>query len=134
MKPTSKSRERESALYDMTLSPLIMEELARIPMERRIGPVIINGYTGRPYLRKVFNRAWRAMARKAGIPDVTQNRDARAGGITEADLAGVEIKDSSRSATHADVKMTETYRKETLEASKRVAAARIARRQDKASA
>src|SRR4029077_8886359 len=79
-----KSRGAKVTLADLTMSPLVMAELARIPREKRVGPVVISGYTGLPYKRKAFNRAWRQIANAAGIPAEVQNRDARAGAITEA--------------------------------------------------
>lgn len=127
IKPTSKSNERDSACFDLKLSELVMDELALIPLERRIGPVVICDYTGVPYTRKSFNRAWRKIARSAGIPDVTQNRDARSGGITEARLAGAVTKETARAAVH-DEEMNETYNRETLEMGQNMATLRSARR------
>src|SRR5262249_28192980 len=128
VKPTSKSTGRKRAYQDLRLSPLAQAELARIPRERRIGPVIINEETGLPYGRACFRAKWGKIARRAGIPDAVQNRDARSGAITEADDAGVLPGQTSRAATHGKIDMTRWYMREDMENSKSVLAARVAAR------
>jgi hypothetical protein len=127
-KPTSKSREKKSIYADLKLSPLAQSLLAEIPREQRIGPVIINEATGIPYHRKSFQDKWRLIARRAGIPDDVQNRDARSGAINEADNAGVQPGQTSKAATHSKIDMTRTYMRENKANAKHVLGARIAAR------
>lgn len=101
-KPTSKSREVKKTLADLSMSDLVMAELALIPHERRIGPVVISGYTGMPYHRKAFNTAWRKIATAAGIPKSVQNRDARAAAVTEAITFGANPEHVRSQTTHAE--------------------------------
>jgi hypothetical protein len=101
-KPTSKSREVKKTLADLAMSDLVMAELALVPLERRVGPVVISGYTGLPYQRKAFNRAWRQIANAAGIPKSVQNRDARSGAITEALTKGANPEHLRSQTTHAE--------------------------------
>jgi hypothetical protein len=126
-KPTFKSRETKSGLYDLKDSNLIISELARIPVEKRIGPVVICNYTGKPWQRKSFHQAWRIVANAAGLPKGVQNRDARSGAITEADLAAVAKDDRKRQAGHSTVEMNDSYKRETMEKTRKVTAARMAR-------
>ena len=132
-KATSKSRGKKVTLTDLTMSPLVMAELARTPRERRVGPVVISGYTDLPYRRKAFNRAWRQIATKAGIPAEVQNRDARAGAITEALTHGANAEHVRSQATHSETpsgrRMTTRYDRARLEKARSVQAARLAGRQ-----
>lgn len=131
-KPTSKSRGVKITLADLTMSPLVMAELECIPREKRVGPVVISGYTGLPYKRKAFGRAWRQIANKAGIPAEVQNRDARAGAITEALDHGANAEHVRAQATHAETpsgrRMTTRYDRVKLEKARSVQAARLAGR------
>lgn len=45
---------RAVAQFDLKLYPLVMAELARIPAEKRIGPVVINEYTHQPYTHDTY--------------------------------------------------------------------------------
>jgi hypothetical protein len=130
-KPTFKSRETKSALYDFKDSSLILAELERIPIERRVGPVVISERSGRPWVRKTFHHAWRRIANEAGLPKWVQNRDARSGAISEADLAAVAPEDRMAQATHATVEMNDSYKRETMAKTKKVTAARMALRAEK---
>jgi hypothetical protein len=78
-KRTTKTGAR--AVYEIApeLSPLVAAEMARVPEERRIGPVVVDEETGRPYRHRWFAALWRRIARKAGIPDEILSRDTRGG-------------------------------------------------------
>jgi hypothetical protein len=130
-KPTSKSREKKKAMADLSLSAFAMAELMRVPPDQRIGPVIVSEYTGLPYQRKAFNRLWRQLANLAGIPKEVQNRDARAGGITEAYEAEA-VPDHIRSAaTHGDMAINQSYDRQTMLKAVSVQQARLAYRASK---
>jgi hypothetical protein len=134
IKPTSKSKGRKKAIADLSISPLVTAELERVPMERRIGPVVVSEYTGLPYRRKNFNQLWRKIAKLAGIPDEVQNRDARAGGITEAHTAEAPAEHIRSSATHSNrdgeggKAINESYDRQNIAKARSVQLARIARR------
>lgn len=126
------SKTGATAGYDLAAMPLVKAEIDRIPKEKRIGPVIINETTGRPYLSLVFSRNWRKIADKAGVPSTIWNRDSRAGAISEGDEAGATMSDLQRMATHTTSKMTCRYiRGEAIETSRKVAHLRDASRNKK---
>ena len=73
------------------------------------GPLVISESTGLPYHADDFRRKWRLLADMAGVPKNVQNRDSRAGGISEARDAGADIEHVREAATHADIKQTRDY-------------------------
>lgn len=110
-----------------------MAELALIPREMRVGPVVIFGYTGLHYKRKAFNRAWRQIANTVGIPADVQNRDARAGAIIEAITHGANPEHIRSQATHSETptgrRLTSRYDRAKLEKAQAVQVAGMAGRQ-----
>jgi hypothetical protein len=52
--------------YDLKEHPPIMEELALIPPECRVGPLIVSERTGQPYKHCRFTQNWRRVANAAG--------------------------------------------------------------------
>jgi integrase len=110
---------------DTALYPLLRAEIARVPIEKRIGPMIIDERAGRPYAEKEYGKRWRKIATAAGIPNTVWNRDSRASGITEGRDAGAAIADVSKQAAHSDISVTaKIYDRGELEAARRVAGAR----------
>lgn len=95
------------------------------------GPLIVDSRTGLPYHRKRFERIWRAVAGAAGIPAGIWNRDLRKSGSTEARRAGAAIDDVKKVMGHtAETDVTaNVYDLATLEAFRRVSAARLAFRE-----
>ena len=77
--------------HDLKLCPIVQSVLSKIPNSSRVGPLIIDETSGRPYAEHAYAREWRIVARAAGIPDRVWNMDARAGGISEADDAGADL-------------------------------------------
>jgi integrase len=117
--------------YDLKLCPLVMRELAKMPPERRTGPLVIDERTGLPYRYDRFKDAWHADFKAAGIPAKVWNRDLRAGGVTEGGKAGASLEDRSKVAGHTDQRTTaDVYDRDVLEAHRRVAKARTAWRND----
>jgi hypothetical protein len=103
---------------------MVIEELATIPVEARSGPLIVNEVTGRPYARQAWEWLWQAVREAAGLPSELWNRDLRAGGVTEAQMAGAAAEDRSKLAGHS-VKINEgVYARDRLVASNRVIEAR----------
>lgn len=74
--------------FDLRLYPSVLEEIALVSPERRIGPMIVCETTGIPYRNHYFSIVWRRLADKAGIPRRVRNMDSRAGSITASYAAG----------------------------------------------
>jgi hypothetical protein len=114
---------------DLSACPMVMEELAHWPQERRTGPMIVNPATGLPYTDQTFrDRGWRRDFADAGMPAAMWNRDLRAGGATEARRAGALKDDIRKVFGHAEEKTTDIYDRDTVEAHRRVIRARVERR------
>lgn len=124
-KPTSKSKGSKIAEHDLKLIPIARAEIERIPVESRIGPVVRDERTGKPFLQREYAHRFRAVARSAGVPDEVWSMDARAGAITEAHEAGASIEDAMAAATHTEAATNLGYRRSQIEASNRVARARF---------
>jgi hypothetical protein len=127
----SKTEESSQArvVFDLKAYPMVIEELASMPTMGRSGPLIVNSRTGLPYRHEYFRVLWHKCAADAGISRSIWNRDLRAGGITEARQAGAPTDDVAKTAGHASKRTTaRVYDRDTLEAARRVAKARIAHR------
>jgi hypothetical protein len=110
--------------FDLRLCPMVMEELAGIPPEKRTGPLIADERTSLPYVYDTFKDAWRRDFKAAGLPAKLWNRDFRAGASTEASKAGASREDRAKVAGHSDQIQAKVYDRDTLEAHRRVAKAR----------
>jgi hypothetical protein len=114
-------RDDRPVEIDLTLCSLALAEISRMPIEQRMGPLIVDERTSRPYLEKAFSKLWRKVADAAGVPKNVWNRDSRSGGITEGQDAGADIVDLSKQAAHADPSFTaRVYARGPLEASRRI--------------
>jgi hypothetical protein len=100
---------------------LVLDLLARIPADRRVGPLIIDEKAGRPYAHDAYGREWRLVARAAGIPDKVWNMDARAGGITEAEDADATLDHIRSAAAHSQASTTIRYSRGAVGKSQEVA-------------
>lgn len=117
---------------DLSLYPMVMEALALVPAEKRVGPVIIDERSGLPYSEGGYMKRWRHYADAAGLPRAIWNRDFRAGGVTEGEDAGAEMSDISKHAAHSDPAFTaRVYGRGHLEAARRVATVRVKSRGQK---
>ena len=116
---------------DLKLCPLVMQVLAMVPTDKRVGPMIIDEKSGRPYAEDAYAREWRVVARAAGIPDAVKNMDARAGAISEA-VDGLAPLDEIRStAGHSQASTTIRYVRGSAGKSKHVAELRRLHRERK---
>jgi integrase len=112
-------------VLDLTKLPMVMEELDKVPVEVRRGPLILNPRTGAPYKSETFRDLWRKAANRAGIKATVWNRDLRAAGVTEGRQAGAPSDDLAKQAGHANKRTTaRVYDRDRLEAARRVAQAR----------
>jgi integrase len=117
--------------HDLKFCPIVMDVLARIPAERRVGPLITDEEAARPYAEHAYAREWRLIARAAGIPDHVWNMDARAGGISEADDAGADLDAIRSAAGHTQASTTARYVRGTIGKSRKVARLRRAHRKSR---
>ena len=122
------SKTGAEAVFDLTRCGLVMHVLERVPIEKRVGPMIMHVAEGRPFLHRHFARVWRQIATAAGIPASVWNMDSRAGGITEGREAGASLEDLRHHATHASISTTARYDRQTPETTAKIADLRAARR------
>jgi integrase len=128
LQPTKTEDTSEvSMTFDLTVCPMVMEDLAHFTDARRKGgPIVVNPKTGLPYPSHGFKRGWKKDFAAAGLPAGMWNRDLRAGGVTENRRAGARKDDVQKIAGHTQPKTTEIYDRETVEAHRRTMAARKA--------
>jgi hypothetical protein len=118
--------------YPLIKAQMVVEELEKWPVEKRIGPVITYEMNGRPYLSEVFSSMWSKDRKSANLPGNIWARDLRASGISEARAAGVATDDAAKVAGHASTKTTAAvYDRATLAAAERFADARTTGRKTK---
>lgn len=99
---------------DQTDPSGLPDDLTRL-IRARTGPLILCEFSGQPWRAKGFQRRWRLIATAAGIPFEVQNRDSRAGGITEATDAGADFELVRRQAGHSQQSMTARYSRSHLD-------------------
>lgn len=114
--------------FDLKAYPMIVEELAHVALEDRRGPIIKCEYNGLPWRNKQFPAKWRKIAQAAGIPDHVQNRDSRAGGISEGRKAGARLEDMRHHAGHSQLSTTAGYDRSDVEDKNKVAELRARNR------
>lgn len=114
--------------YDLSLYPMVMEEISLIPLEKRKGPMVVAEHTGRPWRGKVFQRRWRKIANAAGVPKTIQNRDSRAGAATEADNSQAGEDRIRQALGHSRATTTRIYMRGEDAATAEVAVLRVKNR------
>jgi integrase len=118
-------------VLDLNKLPMVIEELTKVPVEARRGPLIVNTRTGLPYKSETFRDLWRKAANRAGIKATVWNRDLRAAAVTEGSQAGTPTDDLAKQAGHANKRTTaRVYDRDRLEAARRVAQRRVAYRKE----
>jgi integrase len=123
----SKTSEKTglTVTFPIAEAPMVMEELAHWPENRRTGPLIVRESTGLPYKSNHFGEMWRKDRESVGLSPKVWARDLRASGITEARAAGVLTDDIAKVAGHSSTKTTSAvYDRATLAAAERFARAR----------
>jgi len=119
----------QGAGFDMKLYPMLMAELMRVPLDKRVGPMIISENTELPYTANTYRTQWRIIADLAGLPPEIQNRDSRSGSITEATDANAGLEIVRHHSAHKNASMTARYSKNTVKKTSEVARLRIAARE-----
>ena len=126
------SKKGKPLEVDLKLAPMVMAELdftIKFLGDRpRTGPVIIQEPTGIPWSAIEFRRKWRRVADMAGVPKSIKNMDSRAGGISEADEADINLEHVRKAATHSDLSMTQKYSRAVRESADNVIRARAEHR------
>jgi hypothetical protein len=112
--------------FDLRAYPMVMEEMQHVP--HRTGPLVICERTGRPWDHKYFATIWRQIANAVGVPSNVQNRDSRAGGVTEALDAEANPDQVRRHAGHSQIGTTMIYSRDSLEAKNNVQELRVKNR------
>jgi hypothetical protein len=65
---SGRSNHQREVEFKLRRSVMVMEEINRVPKEKRKGPMIVCEYTNRPWSAAEFRRKWRIVANKAGVP------------------------------------------------------------------
>lgn len=125
--PEKTKRHRIEVEHDLKLYPMLMEELALVPLDRRVGPIIISEATCEPYKHRTFTQTWRRVANAAGIPSNVKNMDARAGAISEAYDEGADQTSVMKHSGHKDPRTNARYNRGSLKQTSRVALIRQAK-------
>lgn len=131
---THKTSKRGQVLsFNLALYPMIVEELASIPDDKRNGPIIVCESTGLPYRTRHFAGEWREVADLAGVPKGVWNMDSRAGGVTEAmeaDPSQENLEAVRHHTGHQNIATTQRYSRATAEGNSKVAILRVKHRTD----
>lgn len=117
--------------FDLTLSPMIMAELGRIPLEQRTGPLIVDERDGLPWNDDKFRDRWRVIATAAGVPKHVQNRDSRAGAATEAEEATGDRFLVQKALGHSNIETTSGYIRDADRATAKVSIMRAEKRKNR---
>lgn len=127
-KPTSKSNGKKEVSFALNLHALVLAEIDRVPLDRRIGAVVLDERAGRPYRARRFSGVWRTIATAAGVPRDVWQMDSRAGGLTESTDAGADLETARHQAGHSHASTTARYSRGGLEKTSKVALLRTAHR------
>jgi hypothetical protein len=95
--------------FDLTLVPEVREKLIATPIDRRVGPVIVNPSSGFPYSADDWSRLWRKFAAQAGVPFEVKVMDTRAGAISHGSSKGATRTQLKGAAGHSNENTTERY-------------------------
>lgn len=115
----------KSVRYSLLKAPMVLEEIAHVPPEKRKGPIIASEDTGLPYISRTFAHGWRLDRKAAGIPSTVWARDLRASGQTEGRASDVSRTDAAMVAGHSERTNAAVYDRAVLQAADRFADARI---------
>lgn len=122
------SKRNKPIEIDLKLAPMVQEEFARIGKLPTFGPMIEYEVTRRPYNANHFRVLWRQIADECGVPATVRNQDSRAGAISEATDAGVDLEHIRHAATHSDIATTQRYSRGSVEKTANVLRLRVEHR------
>lgn len=116
----------KSIVYPLSKAPMVIEELAHWPLEKRKGPIIVSEASGLPYNSRAITDRWADDRKAADISSKAWARDLRASGITEGRASGATTDDAAKVAGHSGTRTTSSvYDRATEEAADRFADARL---------
>jgi hypothetical protein len=122
------AKNKAATEHDLAKCPLVQMVLKRITLPA-FGPLIVSEATGLPYRENYYATDWRSIATAAKIPESIWSMDARAGAISEAEIA-TDLESARKMAGHTTVKTTQGYvRNGDLDNNRKVADARAKLRQ-----
>jgi hypothetical protein len=128
------SKTGKPVVHALASCQLVVECLEKIGKSVMDGPVARQA-DGSPWRdRQSFSKAWREIARAAGIPENVWNMDNRASGITEASEAGVPDDDIIKQSGHPQKEiMQDVYKRGGAAVSERSNATRQKHRETQTS-
>lgn len=94
--------------YDISGIKPLQDMLARIPKHKRTGPLIIAPKTNLPYKSMSWSHGFNKMMKAAGHTGF-QNRDLRAGALSEGQMLGASREQLQGLANHKNGNTTEIY-------------------------
>lgn len=94
--------------YDISGIKPLQDMLAQIPKDKRAGPLIISPRTNLPYKAMSWSHGFNKMMKKAGHEGF-QNRDLRAGALSEGQMLGASREQLQGLANHKNGNTTEIY-------------------------
>ena len=62
-----RGQKKKEIEFRLSRSQMSMEEINRVPVEKRTGPMIICEFSNLPWSPNEFRRKWKIVAEKAGI-------------------------------------------------------------------
>ena len=111
------SKTGQPVVHAISSCELVVECLRRISDTE--GPIARQS-NGLPWPdRQSFSKAWREIAKAAGIPKNVWNMDSRASGISEASEAGASDDDITKQAGNSKEVMKRVYKRKGSQASER---------------
>nr|AWM02582.1 hypothetical protein CIT40_22810 [Bradyrhizobium amphicarpaeae] len=70
-------RDQRDMEFNLKRAGLVAEEINRVPLSRRVGPMIVCEFSGLPWSGNEYRRKWRKVADKAGVPKDVKNAEIR---------------------------------------------------------
>ncbi len=95
--------------FHLRETPHLFGRLQGVPLDKRVGPIIVSETTGRPYRGSNFSTVFRKIANDAQWPKELWNMDSKAGAATEATDAGASTKEVQSLTGHKTEQMANRY-------------------------
>ncbi|SLN37009.1 hypothetical protein AQS8620_01337 [Aquimixticola soesokkakensis] len=99
----------EPIRFSLEHLPDLRTRLIALRGDRVMGPLIVTEAHGLPFERSAYAACWRRYAALANVPSQIKLKDARAGGLTEAESYGADPRLLQAAGQHANFTTTERY-------------------------
>ena len=86
---SGRANQQKEVEFRLSRSQMTMEELNRVPLEKRKGPLVVCEFTGLPWTGNEFRRKWRIVADKAGLPASVRNGGGSRSDDTDESAKGI---------------------------------------------